>query len=189
MKTYNLKLSTGSFDLSVTDQLNTPIKDVETLKYAVDVFSKSGSFYFKVEVKQTASPNSNLITSTVQTFFHLFLSQGLQHHMYCIIIFNFQTIRNYLIENEQTPIITENEKFGKLSESSRIKLVKNLCQFMYSKFGPYPSTKQKEKVSMATINLFPCLKYILSKEKGFVRVHCRFAIWNKLCFDLFFHSF
>lgn len=59
---FQVKLNSGSGELILSDQLDTPIRDVSTLKYAIDVWSKSGCFYLKVEFQED---KSELITSEV----------------------------------------------------------------------------------------------------------------------------
>lgn len=75
-----------------------------------------------------------------------------------------------MIEKEQQNIITEHEKCGMLTEANRIKLVKLLCEYLYSKFGPYPTTENKIAVSLAITILFPCLKYVPSQGDGIVSI-------------------
>lgn len=53
VKTFDLRIESGYGELKLRDQLDTPIKDSDMLKYAMDVFAKSGCFYFKIEFSQS----------------------------------------------------------------------------------------------------------------------------------------
>lgn len=66
-KAFDVQFSYGPSELSIVDQLDTPVRNLATLKYALDVFSKSGSFYFKVGCSKKESSAANLITSMVKS--------------------------------------------------------------------------------------------------------------------------
>lgn len=55
MQTFDLKINPGYGELKISDQLDTPIRDFTVLKYVIDVFAKSGSFYLKLDFSQEMS--------------------------------------------------------------------------------------------------------------------------------------
>lgn len=61
-QTFQAQFSDGFGELKICDQLETPIKDLSTLKYAINVWAKSGCFYLKVDFQQETSES---ITSAV----------------------------------------------------------------------------------------------------------------------------
>lgn len=62
LKTFNVKLNNGFGEMLISDQYDTPIRELPLLKYAIEVFSKSGCFYLKVSFNQS---EPDLITSQV----------------------------------------------------------------------------------------------------------------------------
>lgn len=79
-----------------------------------------------------------------------------------------QTIREYLNENDGRKILKDHNTCGMLTDANRKSLITHLCEFLYMKFGPYPTSHQKKSVSLAAIQLFPSLKYTPSQEEGIV---------------------
>lgn len=79
--------------------------------------------------------------------------------------------------------MTEQEKNGVLSDTTRAKLMGHLCEFILTTFGPYPEKKDKIIVSKATIKLFPGLEY--SPDNPIVRTYSllKFVTWK---FRVFF---
>lgn len=51
-KAFNLRFNDGFGELSIADNLGTPIRNLAQLKYAIDVFAMSGCFYLKVAFTQ-----------------------------------------------------------------------------------------------------------------------------------------
>lgn len=103
-----------------------------------------------------------------------------------IIYYKFQTIEEYSIENDGQNILKKYEKDGMLTEQNRFLLEKCLCEFLYSRFGPYPKTEEERNVSRAVIRLFPCMKYVASQKEGIV---CSFffILLRTLTVPIFFH--
>lgn len=73
-----------------------------------------------------------------------------------------------MIENDGARIVNEYAHNHKLTDSSRNKLVDVLADFMFLKFGPYPSKEEKILISKLAIELFPCLRIPNSKIDGIV---------------------
>lgn len=63
---FDVKFEDGLGELSIVDQLGTPVRNESVLNYVLNVFSKSGSFYLKVVFNQSQeSLVTNSITSMV----------------------------------------------------------------------------------------------------------------------------
>lgn len=65
---FNVKFNEGYGELSIFNQNDFPIRDLATLRYALEVWSKSGCFFLKVSYTQTDVRLHNkisLITSQV----------------------------------------------------------------------------------------------------------------------------
>lgn len=63
---FRVEFDDGFGELSICDQIDFPIRGLSELKYAIDVWAKSGCYYLKVEFKQETS---ELITSEVTPIF------------------------------------------------------------------------------------------------------------------------
>lgn len=68
-------------------------------------------------------------------------------------------IREYLIQNGEQRILTESETNECLTEPTRKRMINCLCDFMISQFGEYPNKDAKINVALATVKLFPSLKF------------------------------
>lgn len=162
---FKTEFKDGIGELEISDQLDTPIRDISVLKFAIEVFAKSGCFYLKVKFNQA---ETELITSEVTSIYLVFI---FPYNLYIIWFSHFsQIIKQYLIQNEAQQILNEQDKNSALSEDFRKKLIKHLCEFLYSKFGAYPGMEQKKNVSKAAIKLFPGLKFKHSQADGIVCV-------------------
>lgn len=79
---FQAQFSDGFGELKICDQLDTPIKDLSALKYAINVWAKSGCFYLKVDFQQRTSES---ITSAV-TPVQLFLIASDSHKYFFLIL-------------------------------------------------------------------------------------------------------
>lgn len=70
--------------------------------------------------------------------------------------------------------MTEQEKNGVISDTTRTKLMGHLCEFILTTFGPYPEKQYKIIVSKAAIKLFPALEY--SSANPIVRTYSRLTL-------------
>lgn len=68
-KAFQAQFPDGLVELKICDQFGFPLRDLNALKYAINVWNKSGCFYRKVEFEQNTSGS---ITSEVNSF-HFFV--------------------------------------------------------------------------------------------------------------------
>lgn len=167
----------------IYDNIDTEILNADIFDKILRKFCHSGSFYLKVQF-EGSTQNSTLLPVTKEVSIINFESSWLSNwqtkcslRLCCCFspstfIFGFclfvQILRAFLIENGGARMVNEFNYEGKLCKKSRQKLCDFLCDFLFQKFGLYPTREQKAAVSKAAIQLFPVLRVPNSKLDGIV---------------------
>lgn len=86
-------------------------------------------------------------------------------------LYFWKAIEKHIIQNEGQHILNEERKNGILCQTNRVKLIGHLCEFIFTKFGPYPEKSHKISVAKATVNLFPSLEYKADGADPIVSTH------------------
>lgn len=79
----------------------------------------------------------------------------------------------HIIRAEVQHILIEERRNGVLCQTNRVKLIGHLCEFIFTKLGPYPEKNNKISVEKSTVKLFPSLEYKAHGADPIVALICR----------------